>query len=180
MKNILFMVALAFGMVSGYAQLNGFGGQYDQNAQPNRWRLGMGAGLSFGNNNYMALALAPSLGYELGNGLEAGATLGYQYSKNDYYKSNLFSGGPYVNYMFVPQFFGRIHYEYFYGEQKIENYAEKAHINESALWLGGGYQTVGKVSLRVGVMYNVLYTKYTRSSIFSSAIRPFAGVVFAM
>ncbi|MCK0205151.1 transporter [Ornithobacterium rhinotracheale] len=178
MKNILFMVALAFGMVPGYAQLNGFGGQYDQNAQPNRWRLGMGAGLSFGNNNYMALALAPSLGYELGNGLEAGATLGYQYNKDNYFKSNLFSVGPYVNYMFVPQFFGRVHYEYFSGSQKSKITNDSYDINESALWIGGGYQSEGRVSLRAGIMYNVLYKE--ENSIFSSAIRPFAGVVFAM
>ncbi|MRI63008.1 hypothetical protein EDM00_03240 [Ornithobacterium rhinotracheale] len=177
MKNILFTVALALGMVTGYAQLNTYG-QYGQNNQPNRWRLGMGAGLSFGNHSYVGVAIAPSLGYDLGNGLEAGATLGYQYNKNDFYKSNLFSMGPYLNYMFIPQFFGRVHYEYFTGNQTNKRNDFKRDIDESALWIGGGYQSRGRVSFRAGVMYNVLYKE--NESIFSSAVRPFAGVVLSM
>ncbi|MGV4538189.1 hypothetical protein ACQ1RB_05840, partial [Ornithobacterium rhinotracheale] len=60
--------------------------------------------------------------------------------------------------------------------RKITN--DSYDINESALWIGGGYQSEGRVSLRAGIMYNVLYKE--ENSIFSSAIRPFAGVVFAV
>ncbi|QAR30938.1 hypothetical protein EQP59_06110 [Ornithobacterium rhinotracheale] len=174
MKNILFTMAVALGMLSGQAQFH----KQEQATQPNRWRLGMGAGLSFGNHSYVGVAVSPSLGYDLGSGLEAGATLGYQYNKNDYYRSSLLSVGPYVNYMFVPQFFGRAHYEYYTGEQLHKPTDAKFNISESALWLGGGYQSSGRISFRAGVMYNVLYKE--NESIFSSAVRPFAGVVLSM
>lgn len=174
MKNILALVVFGLGLTCGYSQI----GATTQQRVENRWRIGAGAGLGFGDNGYLGISIAPSVGYYMGNGLEVGATVGYQLNKNDYYSMNLISGGPYVNYSFLPQLFGRAHYEYYTGTQKNKVTEYKNNINESALWVGGGYEsTSGPVRFRAGIMYNVLETD---NSIFSSRVRPFAGVIFAM
>lgn len=177
MKNIFLLILFSLSFNYGYSQFGGI----TQNSQSTekKWRLGASAGISFGDNDYLSLSLAPSIGYNLGNGLEIGATAGYQLNKNNYYRSNLFSGGPYLNYSVVPQIFGRVHYEYYSGTQKNRIYNNEYNINESALWVGGGYESGGPVSFRAGILYNVLY-KNNNNSIFSSAIRPFAGIVIAI
>jgi len=146
--------------------------------ETSKWRFGGGIGLGFGNNNYFGIAVSPFVGYEITPQLEAGITVGYQYSKWSNSKQNLFNGGPYLNYYPIPSLFARAHYEYYTGTHKIEygyeSASSKHHFNESALWLGGGYRSTGKIQFYAGMMYNVLYDH--DSSLFSTGLRPIIGV----
>ena len=69
---------------------------------------------------------------------------------------------------------------YYTGNQKyessrlLENLTYERDLDESALWLGAGYQSSGQVRFQAGVMYNVLYKE--NESIFSSGLQPFMGV----
>lgn len=169
-KLLLFIISLTLSSTI-YAQT-------DQN-QPlnNNWRFGGGLGLSFGNNGYFGFNVSPSVGYMIANNLELGATAGYQYAKDDYAKLNLFNAGPYVNFFPVENLFLRANYMYYTGKQKYNeryNYNYETNLDESALWLGAGYQSSGPVRFQAGVMYNVLYKE--NESIFSSGFQPFMGV----
>ena len=169
-KLLLFIISLTLSSTI-YAQIN-------QN-QPfnNNWRFGGGLGLSFGNNGYFGFNVSPSVGYMIANNLELGATAGYQYAKDDYAKLNLFNTGPYVNFFPVENLFLRANYMYYTGKQKYNeryNYNYETNLDESALWLGAGYQSSGPVRFQAGVMYNVLYKE--NESIFSSGFQPFMGV----
>lgn len=173
MKKIISLVVLLTVFQFGFSQIS-----IGSSATEGKLRVGGGVGLNFGNNGYFGFNVAPSIGYMLAPNLETGITVGYQYSKNDFYKSNLFSGGPYANYHIIPGLFARGHYEYFSGTQTITSTNEKRDFDESALWLGGGYQSRGPVRLQVGLMYNVLHDD--DKSIFSSPIRPFGGVAISL
>lgn len=169
-KLLLFIISLTLSSTI-YAQTN-------QN-QPlnNNWRFGGGLGLSFGNNGYFGFNVSPSVGYMIANNLELGATAGYQYAKDDYAKLNLFNAGPYVNFFPVENLFLRANYMYYTGKQKYNeryNYNYETNLDESALWLGAGYQSSGPVRFQAGVMYNVLYKE--NESIFYSRFQPFMGV----
>lgn len=172
MKRILTLIVLSISVLV-LAQQN------EMNTEkPNKWRFGGGLGLGFGNNGYFGFAISPFVGYEIIPQLEGGFTVGYQYSKWSDSKQNLFNAGPYLNYYPIPSLFARAHYEYYTGTNEIEYEFEadnfKYNFNESALWLGGGYRTTGKVQLYAGLMYNVLYDK--SSSLFSTGLRPILGV----
>ena len=172
-KFLLFIISLTLSSAI-YAQIN-------QN-QPinNNWRFGGGLGLSFGNNSYFGFNISPSVGYMVANNIELGATAGYQYAKDDYAKLNLFNVGPYINFFPIENIFLRANYMYYSGKQKYNdrtlyyNNIYEATLDESALWLGGGYQSSGPVRFQAGVMYNVLYKE--NESIFSSGFQPFMGV----
>ncbi len=142
------------------------------------WRVGGGLGLGFGNNSYFAFAISPFAGYEILPQLETGVTAGYQYSKWSDSRQNLFNVGPYVNYYPIPAIFLRSHYEFYTGTNKYEygfnDESYSYNFNESALWLGGGYRSTGRIQFFAGMMYNVLYKKET--SLFSSGFRPIVGV----
>ena len=146
----------------------------------NNWRFGGGLGLSFGNNSYFSFNISPSIGYMVANNFEVGGIAGYQYGKDDYYKQNLFNVGPYINFYPIENIFLRANYMYYTGKQKYENSSpfynsvSEIDIDESALWLGAGYQSSGPVRFQAGVMYNVLYKE--NESIFSSGLQPFMGV----
>lgn len=172
MKRILTLIVLSISVLV-LAQQN------EMNTEKlNKWRFGGGLGLGFGSNGYFGFAISPFVGYEIIPQLEGGLTVGYQYSKWSDSKQNLFNAGPYLNYYPIPSLFARAHYEYYTGTNEIEYEFEsdnfKYNFNESALWLGGGYRTTGKVQLYAGLMYNVLYDK--SSSLFSTGLRPILGV----
>ncbi|MFV0212358.1 hypothetical protein OBK22_11210 [Empedobacter falsenii] len=169
-KLLLFIISLTLSSTI-YAQIN------QNQAFNNNWRFGGGLGLSFGNNGYFGFNVSPSVGYMIANNLELGATAGYQYAKDDYAKLNLFNAGPYVNFFPVENLFLRANYMYYTGKQKYNeryNYNYETNLDESALWLGAGYQSSGPVRFQAGVMYNVLYKE--NESIFSSGFQPFMGV----
>ena len=172
MKRILTLIVLSISVLV-LAQQN------EMNTEKlNKWRFGGGLGLGFGSNGYFGFAISPFVVYEIIPQLEGGLTVGYQYSKWSDSKQNLFNAGPYLNYYPIPSLFARAHYEYYTGTNEIEYEFEadnfKYNFNESALWLGGGYRTTGKVQLYAGLMYNVLYDK--SSSLFSTGLRPILGV----
>ena len=146
--------------------------------QDGKLRVGGGLGLGFGNNGYFGFNISPYAGYMLTPQLEGGMTVGYQYAKNDFVKWSMFSVGPYANYYIGQMFFARAHYEYFTGNQEEESTGAEYDFDESALWLGGGYQSTGRVRFQAGLMYNVLYDE--DESIFSSALRPFAGIAVSL
>lgn len=173
MKKILSLVVLVATLQFGFSQIS-----VGSNVTEGKWRVGGGLGLNFGNNGYFGLNIAPSAGYMITPKLEAGVSAGYQYSKSDYYKSNLFSGGPYMNYHVFDGLFARGHFEHFTGNQKILSSNHEISIDESALWLGGGYSTPGPVRFQVGIMYNVLHDE--DDSVFSSPVRPFGGVAISL
>ena len=172
MKKIIFLLAICFTSTVFSQQ------EELADDMPSKWRFGGGLGLGFGSNGYFGFAISPFVGYEIIPQLEGGITVGYQYSKWSDSKQNLFNAGPYVNYYPIPSLFARAHYEYYNGTNEIEyDYSAdnfKYNFNESALWLGGGYRTTGKVQLYAGLMYNVLYDK--SSSLFSTGLRPILGV----
>ena len=179
-KYLLFIISLTLSYAT-HAQLNQNQSINTTNHNSiNNWRFGGGFGLSFGNDSYFGLNISPSIGYMVDNNLEIGGIAGYQYAKNDYYKQNLFNIGPYVNYYIIENFFLRANYMYYTGKQKYTNSEpyynsiSEYNIDESALWLGGGYQSSGQVRFQVGVLYNVLYKE--NESIFSSGFQPFMGV----
>lgn len=173
MKNFITTALLIAGITFGTAQI-----AIGTSKTDGKWRVGGGVGLGFGNNGYFGFNVSPFVGYAVAPKLEVGATAGYQYSKNDWVKTNLFSAGPYANFYIIDQLFARGHYEYYTGNQKVESSDQKFSFDESALWLGGGYQSTGKVRFQTGLMYNVLYKE--DESIFSSPLRPFGGIAVSL
>lgn len=164
MKKILLFFVLIFSIPS-FSQ------------ETSKWRFGGGLGLSFGSNDYFGFAISPFAGYEITPMLEAGVTAGYQYSKWNDSRQNLFNFGPYVNFYPIWNLFLRTHFEHYIGTHKY-NYefggSHKYNFDESALWLGGGYRSSGRVQFFAGLMYNVLYKE--DQSLFSSGLRPIFGV----
>ncbi len=150
-------------------------------AQSNPWRVGGGVGLGFGSNDYFGFSISPFVGYQIDPSVELGVSAGYQYSKWNYAKQHLFNAGPYLNFYPIPQFFARAHYEYYTGQMNYNpGYYGGASRNfdESALWLGAGYRSLGRVQFFVGLMYNVLYDE--DDSVFANGLRPIMGVSFAL
>lgn len=172
MKKIIIIGFLLFGFVFGLSQI-----AVGTSTNDGKWRVGGGIGVNFGNNSYFGFNISPFVGYAISPRIEAGLTTGYQYGKNDFFKSSLFSVGPYSNVYINEAIFGRAHYEFYSGNQKNASNNASRSFSESALWLGGGYQSTGKIRFQAGIMYNVLYDK--DDSIFSSPIRPFGGVVLS-
>ena len=172
-KFLLFIISLTLSNAT-------FAQDHQNQTINNNWRFGGGLGLSFGNNGYFGFNVSPSVGYMVANNLELGATAGYQYAKDDYSKLNLFNVGPYINFFPIENIFLRANYMYYTGKQKFDdptpyyNSVYEANLDESALWLGAGYQSSGPVRFQAGVMYNVLYKE--NESIFSSGLQPFMGV----
>lgn len=139
-----------------------------------KWRVGGGVAMNFGDNGAFALNVSPFIGYEVVKNLEAGVSTGYQYSKYRDVKQNLFSVGPYLNYYPIQSIFVRAQYEHYTGNEKIRHSPHSYSFDESALWLGGGYRTGGRVQLYVGMLYNVLYKE--NESLFAEAFQPIVGV----
>lgn len=149
----------------------------ETSVEASKWRFGGGLGLSFGSNDYFGFAISPFAGYEIAPMLEAGVTAGYQYSKWSDSRQNLFNFGPYVNFYPIQNIFLRTHFEHYIGTNKYDyefGGSHKYNFDESALWLGGGYRSSGKVQVFGGLMYNVLYKE--DQSLFSTGLRPIFGV----
>ncbi|MGO2102023.1 MAG: hypothetical protein ACTH3E_03150 [Psychroflexus halocasei] len=168
MKNSL-LIALIFSSTIAFSQIN-----VSKSKTENRWRVGGNIGLSFGSNDYFGFGISPSIGYKITEGLEGGLTVGYRYSDWKYSKQHMFNTGPYLNYYAIQNLFLRAHYEYYNGTQKNKLTSNSTSFDESALWLGAGYQSGGRVKIYFGLMYNVLYND--NESIFSNGLRPIGGV----
>lgn len=174
-KAVLFIISLTLSTIA-FGQIN-----QNQNLT-NNWRFGGGLGLSFGNDSYFGFNISPSIGYMISTNLEVGGIAGYQHLSNNYYKRNLFNVGLYINFFPIENIFVRANYVYYTGKEtyrtknlQYETISESYNVEESALWLGAGYQTSGPIKFQVGAMYNVLY-KDNDTGIFSSGFQPFMGV----
>lgn len=171
MKKIIYLFFLIFSILVKCQETN-----YEEYS-PSKWRFGGGLGLGFGSNGYFGFAISPFVGYEIIPQLEAGATVGYQYSKWNDSKQNLFNFGPYLNYYPISFLFARAHFEHYTGKNKFDygSIGSGSYtFDESALWLGGGYRSTGRVQFFAGIMYNVLYKEET--SLFSTGLRPIVGI----
>lgn len=173
MKKIFTFFVLVLCVHLGFSQI-----AVESHVTENKWRLGGGLGLNFGNNGYFSFNISPHVGYMLAPNLETGVSAGYQYGKSDFFKSNNFSFGPYANYYIVSGLFARAHYEYYTGNQENLTTNQKWNLDESALWLGAGYSTSGPIRFQAGILYNVLYDD--GNSIFRSPIRPFSGITISL
>lgn len=152
---------------------------YSTGQELSKWRFGGGLGLGFGGNGYFGISISPSVGYQINPYVEGGLAIGYQYSKNDWQRENLFSVGPFINVYPIESLFTRVQFEQYIGKGKTETLSGtdiKYDYNESALWVGAGYRSPGKISFYAGMMYNVLYQE--DDSIFASGFRPILGVSF--
>lgn len=145
---------------------------------PNPWRVGGGMGLSFGDHNYFAVRVSPFLGYRITRDVEAGLSVGYQFSKRHSYKQHLFNFGPFLNYYPIENVFIRVHYEYYTGNNKHKTRKSTYSFDENALWLGAGYRSSGPVQFYAGLMYDVLYKN--DSNVFTNGLRPIFGVSFVL
>lgn len=142
--------------------------------QQEKWRVGGGVAMNFGDHGAFALNVSPFIGYEVVQNLEAGVSTGYQYSKYRDVKQNLFSVGPYINFYPIQSIFVRTQYEYYTGTAKFKHLDQSSSFDENALWIGGGYRSTGRVQFYAGIIYNVLYKEKT--SMFAEAYQPIVGV----
>lgn len=170
MKYILLLSCLFFS-AAAYSQI-GIGSS--SVTQQEKWRVGGGVAMNFGDHGAFALNVSPFIGYEVVRNLEAGVSTGYQYSKYRDVKQNLFSVGPYLNFYPIQSIFVRAQYEYYTGNAKFKYLEQSSSFNENALWVGGGYRSTGRVQFYAGIIYNVLYKKET--SMFAEAYQPIVGV----
>lgn len=143
-------------------------------SQQEKWRVGGGVAMNFGDHGAFALNVSPFIGYEVVQNLEAGVSTGYQYSKYRDVKQNLFSLGPYINFYPIQSIFVRAQYEYYTGNTKFKHLDQSSSFDENALWIGGGYRSTGRVQFYAGIIYNVLYKEKT--SLFAEAYQPIVGV----
>ena len=150
----------------------------DTNGQ---WVFGGNLGIGGGSNGGFGINISPEVGFRFNNGFEIGAKVGYNYNKNDFFKSNFGNVGPYINYTILQSVFLRAQYEYLFGTVSNETIGGQTFddkISENALWLGGGYQNNISQNIRynIGLMYNVLYDEET--SVYPTGLYPIAGVSF--
>ena len=138
-------------------------------------RVGGGLGVNFGSNDYVAIQVTPTIGYEVINNLEVGVGVGYSHISNRDFKRNFANLGTYAQYNLASTFFARANYEYYTGELTDKVFDTSKDFDENALWLGGGYtQQLGGIRMYGGVMYNVLFDE--DNSIFVNAFQPIVGV----
>lgn len=171
------LIVLSFLLFSGltYSQI---GIHSNSVSKQNKWRVGGGIAMNFGNHGALALNLSPFIGYELLPYLETGVSTGYQYSKYNDVKQHLFSVGPYLNFYPMQSLFVRAHYEYYTGSAKFKYLNQSSSFDENALWIGGGYRTGGRVQMYIGILYNVLYKE--NRSLFTEAYQPIVGISFGL
>lgn len=137
------------------------------------WSIGGNIGVS-GQNGGWDISLAPRLGYQMAENLEAGFNINYTFGKQYSTKYQILGIGPEINYHFSGLFAG---VAYLYNSVWTKSkFGKGIHIDENALFLGGGYRhhIGGNTYLMGGIRYNVLYKK--EKSIFSSAFLPYFGV----
>lgn len=139
--------------------------------EPSRWRVGGDIGIGGGNDSF-SVNILPQIGYAIRENIESGISLGYTHYSFDKSAYNLLSAGMYLNYTVLPELILRGHFETMHGNYK--NDKKTSYFREEALWLGVGYQTIGRVRFVTGLMFNVLYNK--DKSVYSSPLRPFGGI----
>jgi len=136
--------------------------------------FGGGFGLSFGDDDFQ-LAVSPSAIYRPNEYVAYGPGLLFSYQDNDFFTSTLYgiSGIFLVNP--IPEIQLSAEVEQLFGNRSGNNnfVIEDEDINNTALFLGGGYNFNG---VSVGVRYNVLFDE--DDGVFAQAWQPFVRVYF--
>jgi len=133
------------------AQAYDEGGNYSNNVRKNRLKLdkdrtyiGGGFGASFGN--ITLVEIAPSFAYLFTDNLLAGISTRYIYYQEKIrfntqtvtFKTNIYGGGPFVQYFFTEEFLGHAEIEIL----NLEDFRRpNKRINITSIFLGGGYRS---------------------------------------
>ncbi|CAL2083788.1 hypothetical protein [Tenacibaculum sp. 190524A05c] len=164
MKKLFLLAILSFSMI-GFSQ---------ENNESSFWenvRFGGAVGLNFGNNT-TNIAVLPTAIYQFNESVALGVNLGYQYSKRNDVKSNVYSAG--ILSFFNPIYEIQLSAEF---EQLFVNSTFgdiKNSYNYPSLYLGGAYQISNNFA--IGMRYDVLYDN--NKSIYGSAFSPIVRVFF--
>ncbi len=153
--------------------------QNNLNAQIRKDNIIVGGDVGFTSvNNGSYFGIAPEVGYLFDETFEAGLGIGYTLITQGIAKRNLWNFSPYVNYFFSDSFYLRAKYQYLIGHETGTS-ASSMNINESAMWLGAGYQSINDHFIyRTGILYNAIYNQNT--SIYNSPILPFASFAYRL
>lgn len=146
-----------------------------------KWTFGGYAGLggAFGGGG-TSLYITPRVGYKVAENFELGVATNLNWTNSKYFSSTMIGVGPFANYYFARNIYlSGMFQEYFVNQKdKVNSYSNS--VNESALYLGGGYmQKLGDhVYMQIGGMYNVLYNSNT--SVFGGGFIPHVGIVYGL
>lgn len=147
-----------------------------------KWTYGgyAGVGGAFGGSGGTSIYISPRGGYKITEDFEAGIAGNFTWTSNRHHSTIVLGGGPFVNYYFSRNFYATGLFQQYFVNQKIKNSDISGSVNESALYIGGGYMQHlgGKTYMQIGGMYNVLYN--SDRSIFSSGFVPSVGVVVGL
>ena len=133
-------------------------------------RFGGGLGLSFGND-ITVINVAPSAIYDFQNNFALGVGLGYLYSKNRDFRSNVISPAVLAFYNPARELQLSAEFEQLFVSQSLGS--ESFSYNYPALYMGVAYRT-GWASF--GIRYDILFDE--RDSIFASPWSPIVRVYF--
>mgnify|MGYP000117875558 FL=1 len=137
----------------------------------NNVQFGGGIGASFGSN-ITTVAISPTLVYNFNDSFSLGASIGYQYSKRNSYKSNVFSPGIVSLYNPSENIQLSAEFEQLYVNQSFSG--NKSNYQYPALHLGGAYNLNQNIAL--GFRYDILHDKV--KSIYASAFSPIVRIFF--
>lgn len=152
-------------------------GQDAPNQKSNFWdkvQYGGGFGLSFGDDDFQ-VALSPSAVYRPNPYVAYGPGLLFSYQDNDFFSSTLYGASAIVLVDPIANVQLSAEVEQLFGSRSGNNgfVIEDDDINNTALFLGGGYNFNG---ISIGARYNVLFDD--DDGIFAQAWQPFVRVYF--
>lgn len=150
-------------------------------------------GFSFGNNQ-IYLNLAPTIGYKILDGWDAGVGFSYTYSKSEVpglipYKTNTVGGNLFTRYLIKPPFFVMAQYELLGTKLTVTDTSlpivyDDSRIYYDAFLLGGGViQPIGRNGgFVLSVLYNLSYddSKPLENGPYSSPYVINAGFMFGL
>lgn len=164
MKKILFFIFL-LGTTLGFSQKN-----EDYNFW-NNVRFGGGIGLGFGNNT-TTFAISPTAIYDFNEKVSLGVGIGYQYSKQNDFKSNVYNIGVLSLYNPFNEIQLSLEFDQLFINQRFG--LDTNSYNVPSLNIGASYRVSTNVSF--GVRYDVLYDQ--TKSVFASPISPIVRIFF--
>ena len=172
MRKVLFTVFLCVNFMS-FGQSNDSIPSQPDKKKSDFWehvRFGGSFGLNFGNN-FTTLGLTPSAIYDFNDTFSLGGSVGYTYSKNGDFKSNVFTGSILSIYSPFPKFELSGEFEQLFVNQKFGNI--KDNYNYPALYVGLAYRTR---NISIGGRFDLLYDE--NKSIYGSPFTPVFRVFF--
>lgn len=145
--------------------------QLTQNSFWDNVRFGGGFGFSFGNNT-TTFSISPTGIYDFNDNFSAGIGAGYQYSKRNNIKSNVYSLSLLSLFNPINEIQLSAEFEQLFASQKFKT--QTVNRNYPALHIGASYRISRNVAL--GIRYDILHKK--DKSIYASAISPVVRVFF--